>query len=351
MKGRFFVLNIVGLLGLLIACGGSAPVAAPTGEATARPLTTTSALSTPLPRGKTGGEAGGLRIDIHSTDGGRNVLWDAEAKDWVFSYQPSVAVTVENTSDSQWSLEGYEFLAVLGNSGESETITKADVLTATEKTIRVANLLSEFIGGGEVRRYRLQLGSYADIEDLTLRVLWVGQTEPVLNVRLKPLFPPETWAVPPTPLPGLGGMDFIFTLYQGVEELGEKSMLLSQLKGKPIVLNFWGGLAPPSRSEMKSIQLFYEQFQGQITVLGIDVGQFTGLGNQQDARTLLRELEITYPAGFVTDSTVMKKYGILGMPTTVFLDSDGEIFHKWTGALNQSVLEELAVEIIKTENR
>ena len=67
------VLNLVVLLGLLIACGGSAPVAAPTSEAPAVPLTITSdsPTSTPLPPGKIGGEAGALRIDIYSTDAGR----------------------------------------------------------------------------------------------------------------------------------------------------------------------------------------------------------------------------------------------------------------------------------------
>jgi hypothetical protein len=72
--------------------------------------------------------------------------------------------------------------------------------------------------------------------------------------------------------------------------------------------------------------------------LGIDLGRFTGLGSQEEAKELLEELEVTYPAGFTNDSSVIRDYQVLGMPTTIFIDTDGKIFNKWTGALNSSVL-------------
>ena len=50
------------------------------------------------------------------------------------------------------------------------------------------------------------------------------------------------------------------------------------------------------------------------------------------------ELGITYPAGFTDDRGVVQDYQILGMPTTVFINPDGTIFEKWTGALNRRVL-------------
>ena len=44
--------------------------------------------------------------------------------------------------------------------------------------------------------------------------------------------------------------DFRFSLYQGEEVLGAKELSLSDLRGKPLVLNFWAGLCPPCRLEM-----------------------------------------------------------------------------------------------------
>ena len=132
--------------------------------------------------------------------------------------------------------------------------------------------------------------------------------------------------------------DFQFTLFQGEAKLGSGEMNLRELQGKPVILNFWAGLCPPCRAEMPDLQEFYDEFSDRVTLIGIDIGQFTGLGSQKDATDLLEELEITYPAGFTNDASVIKDYRILGMPTTIFIDADGTIFKTWVGALNASVL-------------
>ena len=88
--------------------------------------------------------------------------------------------------------------------------------------------------------------------------------------------------------------DFSFSLYQGEGELGGEKLDFSELQGKPVVLNFWAGLCPPCRAEMPDLQRFYEENQDEVTLVGVDVGRFNGLGNQRDAQNLLRELQITY---------------------------------------------------------
>ena len=134
--------------------------------------------------------------------------------------------------------------------------------------------------------------------------------------------------------------NFSMTMFQGEGVVGGQEVDLHSLVGpKPIVLNFWAGLCPPCRAEMPDLQEFNEDYQGSTLLLGIDLGQFTGLGNLKNAKELLGELQVTYPAGFTSDSSVIKDYKVLGMPTTIFIDTDGNIFNKWTGALNKSVLE------------
>ena len=140
--------------------------------------------------------------------------------------------------------------------------------------------------------------------------------------------------------------DFSFTLYQGQERLGAETLNISDLQGKPVVLNFWAGLCPPCRAEMPDLQEFYDDFHDRVVLLGIDVGQFTSLGNRDDAQALLKELGVTYPAGFTEDPAIMRNYRVLGMPTTVFIDSEGEIFRSWTGALNRETLSEITEEML-----
>ena len=143
--------------------------------------------------------------------------------------------------------------------------------------------------------------------------------------------------------------NFPFTLYQGEGELGGPDLDLADLGGKPLVLNFWAGLCPPCRAEMPDLQLFYEEFKDDVTLIGIDIGQYLGLGNQTDAQNLLNELGVTYPAGFTNDDKVIRLYEVFGMPTTVFINSKGEIFRQWGGLLNLEVLADISNKMLAQE--
>ena len=101
---------------------------------------------------------------------------------------------------------------------------------------------------------------------------------------------------------------------------------------------------------MPDLQEFYDENQDRVNLLGIGVGQFTGLGNQDSAKALLEELNVTYPAGFTSDGGVMRNYKILGMPTTVFIDSKGELFRSWVGVLNNDTLTKITNEMIEMES-
>jgi len=145
--------------------------------------------------------------------------------------------------------------------------------------------------------------------------------------------------------------DFSFTLYQGEQELAGEKLNLAELRGKPVVLNFWAGLCPPCRAEMPDLQRFYEETQDEVVMLGIDVGRFNNLGGRRDAQKLLQELGITYPAGFTRDGSVMREYEVLSMPTTVFINSKGEVFHNWSGVITRDILVSLTDSMANAEAR
>ena len=145
-----------------------------------------------------------------------------------------------------------------------------------------------------------------------------------------------------TPLPTLivpvadnSAPDFRFMLFQGEDVLGAAEMALSELEGRPLVLNFWARFCTPCWSEMPELQDFYEEYDGRVRLLGIDVGQFTGLGSHKDAGKLLDSLGITYPAGYTDDGRVVRDYQIRAMPTTAFITAEGEVFRLWTGSITR----------------
>ena len=140
--------------------------------------------------------------------------------------------------------------------------------------------------------------------------------------------------------------DFEISLYQGAETLGTEALSLSDLEGQPVVLNYWAGLCPPCRAEMPEFQEFGDEYEGKVVLVGVDMGQFLGLGSKDDARKLLAELGVSYPAGFTDDSGVVESHRVLGLPTTVFINADGTLHRKWDGVLNKAKLSELADEML-----
>ena len=139
---------------------------------------------------------------------------------------------------------------------------------------------------------------------------------------------------------------FTFTLFQGQDELGSGPLTPGDLRGKPLVINFWAGLCPPCRAELPDFQEFYQEFGDRVNLVGVDLGQFTGLGSLQNAKDLLEELDITYPAASTEDSGVLPGYRILGLPATVFIDANGSIFKHWGGALNLAILEDQTLKML-----
>jgi thiol-disulfide isomerase/thioredoxin len=129
--------------------------------------------------------------------------------------------------------------------------------------------------------------------------------------------------------------DFKIELLQGEVSLGGETSQFSQVlsKGKPVVLNFFAGNCPPCRAELPSFQRVADNYQAKVIFLSVDVGTYTGLGTRDQARQLLQELGIRYPAAFAVDSAPVRLYGIQSMPTTVFVTPKREIFEKFSGML------------------
>ena len=97
---------------------------------------------------------------------------------------------------------------------------------------------------------------------------------------------------------------------------------------------------------MPELQYFYEEYSGELILLGIDVGQFTGLGSPKDAGRLLGSLGVTYPAGYTDDASVVRDYRVRAMPTTIFISAEGKIFRTWTGSITREEVTAIVREML-----
>ena len=144
--------------------------------------------------------------------------------------------------------------------------------------------------------------------------------------------------------------DLEVSLYPGSRAAGSERVRLSALwADRPVIVNFLAGLCPPCRAELPAFQRLYVSRGGgqRFHLVGVDIGPFIGLGSQEDGRALLRELGVTFPAGTVSDAQAVRRYQIVGMPTTVFIARGGGIWRRHTGLLTAGQMEELLAGLLE----
>jgi peroxiredoxin len=96
---------------------------------------------------------------------------------------------------------------------------------------------------------------------------------------------------------------------------------LSELRGKVILINFWASWCGPCRQEMPVLDELYRHYRPlDFTILGVNVEQ-----NSDDAKSLLKDVPVSFPILFDTENKISKLYDVKGMPSTVLVDRDGNI--------------------------
>jgi len=143
--------------------------------------------------------------------------------------------------------------------------------------------------------------------------------------------------------------DFTFEAYQGADLVGGESVQFSQIlaAGKPVVLNFWAAQCPPCRVEMPEFDHAWQAARDRVLLVGLDVGPLINLGTRAEGQALAEELGVTYPVGTTSDATVMQRYQVLGMPSTVFITAQSQISRQWTGILDEASTTEFINELVQ----
>ncbi len=115
---------------------------------------------------------------------------------------------------------------------------------------------------------------------------------------------------------------------------GDGSVRLSDFRGRPLVVNFFASWCPACITELPTFERVAQDYRGRVAFLGVDEQDDPAAG-----LSLARDARVTYP--LVQDTSDNRLFRLMhgtGMPTTVFLASNGTVRQAYSGELSGELL-------------
>ena len=103
-------------------------------------------------------------------------------------------------------------------------------------------------------------------------------------------------------------------------DINGKPLTLSSLRGKYVVLDFWGSWCGWCIKGIPQMKEYYKKYAGKFEILGIDCND-----SEEAWRAAVDEYELPWLHVYCSDEKVLKDYDIQGFPTKVIITPEGKI--------------------------
>ncbi len=128
-----------------------------------------------------------------------------------------------------------------------------------------------------------------------------------------------------------------------VRTLDGHTVRLADLRGRPVVIDFWATWCAPCRASMPHLSAVQQRFASRgLVVLGLSVDD----ASAQSVRGFAESMRVSFPVAIASEQ-VLDDFGpIRSIPTTIFINRRGEIVRRVVGYLDQETLEQFVREIL-----
>jgi thiol-disulfide isomerase/thioredoxin len=125
-----------------------------------------------------------------------------------------------------------------------------------------------------------------------------------------------------------------------LKDVNGKEVSLSDFKGKKVFLNFWATWCNPCKAEMPDIEKLYQETKdSDLVILAINLGD-----NKDIVESFIDDNKYNFTILLDLDQNVGMKYNIAAIPTSFFIDKEGNIISTKAGSMT---LEEMKNYISK----
>jgi cytochrome c biogenesis protein CcmG/thiol:disulfide interchange protein DsbE len=108
---------------------------------------------------------------------------------------------------------------------------------------------------------------------------------------------------------------------------------LRELRGTPVVLNFWASWCDPCRAEAKVLEQAWKEQSGDVLFLGLDAQDA-----REDARDFIAQFGLTFPHVRDPGNDTQRDWGVTGLPETYFIAADGRVVGHVIGTVDAAQL-------------
>lgn len=153
-----------------------------------------------------------------------------------------------------------------------------------------------------------------------------ADTESLEHERAEPWRKRAAFVVPALVLAGLLGWGFLAPGSKPQQRAPDFQLQLlnggtlssEELKGSPVVLNFWASWCIPCREEMPAFERMWDRYRDQgVRIIGVNLQD-----SAEGAQGFVDEVGVTYPIAMDSKGSLASDLGVRGLPQTFFIDED-----------------------------